>query len=551
MGADREGEGSGTVRSGRAGRGGAPEAASEGLPRPGRLPRPWQRAYPRHVPTTWAYPDVAVTRLLDDAAADFPGRPAWRCGRTTRTFRELLDAVDRFAVALGALGIGPGERVGVLLPAEPAHLVTLLATWRCGASVVPVDPDAAPAEMASALSGEGCRVVVCAERGYPALAALKGRLPGVRHVVAAAEGEGLAAPAAVVARARAWRQRRRLARDGVHRMDHLITAALPAPPEGLATSEAEALVLRRGTARVALSHGNLVASAIQVRLWLPDVRAGDERVLAAEPLHDALGVVGGVALALLTAASLELPGSTAPTSLVRAARRGRPTLAVGGPAALEVLAEAEEGVDLAALRAGLCVAGHPRTAGPGGAEASAAQGAAQGQAQDEPTEGTAGVDAAGVDAAGVDAVEAVARALSTRTGGRVRTAWGVPAAPVVTANPLYGRAEAGTLGVPLPDTVCTLRDPFDPGDPADPGHPADPGEPADPAASPPSRGRVAVAGPQVARWPTAAGAEEATGAGAWLVTGLVASLDERGYLAPTAGAQGPSHSEGAEHRRGP
>ena len=54
------------------------------------------------------------------------------------TYGELRDASERVAALLEALGVMPGDRVGVLLPKRIEHLIALLAILRVGAVHVPL-----------------------------------------------------------------------------------------------------------------------------------------------------------------------------------------------------------------------------------------------------------------------------------------------------------------------------------------------------------------------------------------------------------------------------
>jgi len=71
--------------------------------------RPWLASYPAGVPADYDFPTVAVTRLLDDAAAAFPGNVALAFLGATITYAQLKDSVDRFATALSGLGVGKGD----------------------------------------------------------------------------------------------------------------------------------------------------------------------------------------------------------------------------------------------------------------------------------------------------------------------------------------------------------------------------------------------------------------------------------------------------------
>jgi len=84
-----------------------------------------------------------------------PHAPALVDGEREIRFGELAGLVFRTASHLAALGVVPGDRVGLCLRDGWEHVVTLLAVARMGAVIVPLNWRAAPAEtsgLAAALS---------------------------------------------------------------------------------------------------------------------------------------------------------------------------------------------------------------------------------------------------------------------------------------------------------------------------------------------------------------------------------------------------------------
>jgi fatty-acyl-CoA synthase len=67
---------------------------------------------------------VALTPLgfLSRAAHVYPGRTAWRHGTRSAIYREFYARSRRFASALAARGIGPGDTVSIMAPNIPAML---------------------------------------------------------------------------------------------------------------------------------------------------------------------------------------------------------------------------------------------------------------------------------------------------------------------------------------------------------------------------------------------------------------------------------------------
>jgi acetyl-CoA synthetase len=82
--------------------------------------------------------------------------------RVTRqmTFGELSEASNRLANALRGLGVGQGERVGVLLPQRPETVVAHIAVYKLGAVAVPLSVLFGPDALAARLADAGVVVVI-------------------------------------------------------------------------------------------------------------------------------------------------------------------------------------------------------------------------------------------------------------------------------------------------------------------------------------------------------------------------------------------------------
>ncbi|MGI8332311.1 amino acid adenylation domain-containing protein [Actinomadura scrupuli] len=85
-------------------------------------------------------PPVTVDALFAAQAAATPRQTALVCGDTTLTYAELDERAGRFAHELIARGIGPEQRVALVLPRGADLVVALLAVLKSGGASVPVDP---------------------------------------------------------------------------------------------------------------------------------------------------------------------------------------------------------------------------------------------------------------------------------------------------------------------------------------------------------------------------------------------------------------------------
>ncbi len=366
---------------------------------------PGGRAVPPGVPTTYEYPQVTATRLLDDAAQDFPETDAIDSSGHRLTYRALADQVDRLATAFAEMGLRDGDRVGVLLPACPQRVVTLFAAWRVGAVVVLLEPD--EQDLQAPINETGCRIVVCLAHLYARLGGLKGRLATVTHILATGVEDYLPFPRNVVApltRRRRGAYRRIPRREGVTRFKDLIRRTVPAPPERPTRAGVPAIVAEGYVA----THAELVAGAFQLRLWVPDIQAGRERLVNLASPASLVEVGATLGLGVLAASTLVLPtGAGSPPT--RALRRSHPTLLVGDPGMFTAVSG---GDPIESLRVGLA---------------------------------TGPLDPATV------------QAIHDASGARVRGGLAVPGVSALAhANPVYGRARLRSAGLALPDTETAV-----------------------------------------------------------------------------------------------
>ncbi|MXP24285.1 AMP-binding protein [Gordonia sp. HNM0687] len=105
------------------------------------------------------------------------------------TYGELADASKRFAAALAELGVGRGDRVGVLMGKRAELVVSLLAIARLGAVYVPLFTAFATPAIEMRLTAGDARVVIT-EPGQ--VDKLDG-IDGIRTIVAGDEFDGLVA----------------------------------------------------------------------------------------------------------------------------------------------------------------------------------------------------------------------------------------------------------------------------------------------------------------------------------------------------------------------
>ena len=99
---------------------------------------------------------LTTTRLLRDAARTFGdqqiihtrgGGSPWQ----TTTYAAVWERVRRMAAALRAEGVGPGDRVGLLLWNDVRHLESYFSVPLLGATMVQLNLRLAPTDLALSL----------------------------------------------------------------------------------------------------------------------------------------------------------------------------------------------------------------------------------------------------------------------------------------------------------------------------------------------------------------------------------------------------------------
>ncbi|MDD2135704.1 fatty acid CoA ligase family protein [Pseudomonas kurunegalensis] len=120
---------------------------------------------------------------FDATVARFPDREALvvRHQALRYTWRQLAAAVDQHARALMALGVQPGDRLGIWAPNCAEWCITQFASAKVGAILVNINPAYRSSELDYALGQSGCRWVICADAfktsDYHAM--LLGLVPGL------------------------------------------------------------------------------------------------------------------------------------------------------------------------------------------------------------------------------------------------------------------------------------------------------------------------------------------------------------------------------------
>jgi long-chain acyl-CoA synthetase len=458
------------------GRGGEPQ------PDHPTRPYPWEKSYPAGV--DW---DVSITakpayELLDETAAAYPENVCMNFRGKHYRYRETADLVRRAAKGFRALGVRKGIKVGLMLPNSPYAVICFYAVLRAGGTVVNINPLYSERDIERQIDDSRlCVLVTLNLKGLYQKIERRLQLDGrLETVVVCSLGGALRFGEKILFDLMKRSEVAKIPDDDRHlTFERLVDndgdfePAVIDPANDIAVYQYTGGTTGHPKA-ACLTHGNLVANALQVARWATEVRPGQEKVLAVLPLFHAFGMTAVMNMGIAIGAELILLPQFKPAEVLEVIDRDRPSAFVGVPtmySALNANPDIEK-YDLTSLD--FCVSG--------GAPLSAE----------------------------------IQRRFEELTGCTLVEGYGLSeAGPVVTVNPLRGGGRKGSAGLPLPGTVVEIVSLDEPDRVLPPGE----------------RGEVCVTGPQVmAGYANRAKDNLDIFKGGRLHTGDVGYLDDDGYL---------------------
>jgi long-chain acyl-CoA synthetase len=446
--------------------------------------RPWARSYAPGVPLDVVVPEESLVDMLDTSVERFGDLVALDFFGATTTYAELGEQVGRAAEALRLRGVEAGDRVALVLPNCPQHVVAFYAVLRLGATVVEHNPLYTEEEMAFQLHDHRPTAVIVWDKVAVLVQGLAHEL-GVRTVLAVSLPAALPALKRFalrlpVARARETRVAMSGPAPGVERWDTVVRGPSLSPghprpgPGDVALLQYTGGTTGRPKAAV-LTHRNLRANAAQGRAWMPGLVDGREVVYAVLPLFHAYGLTLCLTFSISLGATLVLVPRFDVDLVLDAMQRRPATFLPAVPPVYQRLATAahDRGVDLRSIR--FAISG----------------------AMSLPPE--------------------TAQLWESVTGGLLVEGYGMTeTSPVALGNPAGPSRRIGTIGVPFPSTEARIVDRHDAS--RDLPH----GE----------AGELLLRGPQVfaGYWERPAETSEVVLDDGWIRTGDVVVMDDDGFF---------------------
>ncbi|MCL6635359.1 MAG: long-chain fatty acid--CoA ligase [Peptococcaceae bacterium] len=425
---------------------------------------PWVKTYPPQLRYHLEYPDAPLFHFVDQAARTNPDGAALIFSGRQLTYGQFYSMVNRFSNALIGLGIKKGDRVCIAGPNSPHWVIAFFSVVRAGGIVVQTNPMYVERELEHLLNDSGAETAVVYE---PLLPRFRGVMPAtpLKRIISFNFTPGQASLP-----------------EGILNMEQLIMTHPDSPPDVPVNPGEDVALLQYtgGTTGVSkgvmLTHRNLVANALQIIEFLnPAIEDRKKEVmLTALPLFHVYGMTVAMNTAVALGCAQVLLPRFDPGEVLAAIQNYRVTFFPGAPTMyVAIINNPEVGkYDLTSIKG--CISGSAPL----------------------PVQ--------------------VQREFERLTGGMLVEGYGLSeSSPVTHCNPIVGKRVYGSIGLPLPDTVCRVVD-LETGTRELP-----PGEP----------GELAVYGPQVMKgyWNNRAETDLVLKDG-WLLTGDIARMDEDGFF---------------------
>lgn len=455
--------------------------------------RPWTEHYGPGVTADLKLPPGSLVDLMDASVRRYGSRTALEFFGATTSYRELGMLISRAAAGLKKCGVRAGDRVALVLPNCPQHIVAFHAVLRLGAIVVEHNPLYTDRELRHQFEDHGATVAIVWDKAVQRV----GRLPadvGLRTIISVElipamplfQRLALRLPLPAARKARAslsagpatsaekrgpipvlpWRE---VLDAGGLKKKH------PRPgPQDIAV-----LQYTSGTTGLPkgamLTHANLQANAAQGRAWVPGLREGRETVYAVLPMFHAYGLTLCMTFALSIGAKLVLFPKFDVGLVLKALRKSPATFLPAVPPIYDRIAAAaaERGIRLDSIRFSISGAMNLPTA----------------------------------------TVETWEKA----TGGYLIEGYGLTeTSPIALGNPFGPSRKPGSVGVPFPLTDIRVVDPKNVAVDRAPGE----------------EGELLIRGPQVfaGYWNRPGETEDALLEGGWFRTGDIVSVDKDHFV---------------------
>lgn len=372
--------------------------------------------------------DQRISDFLLDAAAHYPERAAIDFMNRQTTYRELESQVRSAVTVLKDVGVKEGDRVALIMPNCPQHVVAVFAVALLGAASVEHNPLAPERELEEQFERHGAKFVIAWENTVEKLSFLDASTTilaiDLAHGLSRTTRFLLTLPVPALRKRRAMLGSR--VPSHVLDWDQLVRRAKPWLGDSTASPEDPAVLMHTGGTTgspkaVVLTHKNLASNVVQSVAWVPPLYGGSEVFYSVLPYFHAYGFTTTLLTGIRLGATLAVFPKFDVPQILLAQKRLPCTFFVGVPPMFERLLKEVDafGTDLSSIRFTLSGA--------------------------------------------MPLTQELSDEWEQATGSYLVEGYGMTeASPIILGSPLSEQRKPGALGLPYPSTNIRIVDPEDP-----------------------------------------------------------------------------------------
>lgn len=385
---------------------------------------PWLKHYPQGISWHESFYGKPLYFLLDEAARRWPENPAIEFFGKTYSYAKLKEMVDRIARGMQDIGVKRGTRVGIFMPNCPQFVMCYYAILKCGGTVVNFNPLYSHKEIDHQLKDAQVEVMVTVNLRltYAKLVPFIGN-SSLRKIVMCQFQEAMGMTKRALFTAAKQKDIMNAPKDSYHVAlnDLLAYPDLVVSPNTLPDSDIAVLQYTGGTTGVPkgtmLTHTNLSVNVQQCTRWMVGLEPGAETMLAVIPFFHVFAMTVCMNLAIASGMRIIIHPKFDLKHVLKDISEKRPTL-MPGVSTLYATINNVPGIEkynLSSIK--MCISGG----------------------------GPLPVD--------------VKKKFEELTGAKLVEGYGLTeSSPVTHCNPLAGNNKTGSIGLPLPGTLCEVID---------------------------------------------------------------------------------------------
>ncbi|MDY6863011.1 MAG: long-chain fatty acid--CoA ligase [Thermodesulfobacteriota bacterium] len=439
----------------------------------------WHNSYPFEIPPKIDYHREPLFSFLENSANNFPDKIAVRYYGLKLSYRKLKRCTEKFAGSLSDLGVKKGDRIALVFPNSPQMIITLYAAFKLGFIAVPVNPLYTEREMEWQIKNSDAQVIITFEKFFKKIEKIKINL-NISKIIISKIYDFLPfylIPPLYIKERRSRNSRVTKGKD-IYFFKELIRKGRPKKSMDVVQEDIALLQYTGGTTGlpkgVILTHRNLVSNVLQTAHWFYESKKGSEIILSVIPFFHIFGLTVALNFPIFLAATIILAPGFELINILKMISKYQPTLFPGTPAMFSAISRHRQISKYNLTSIQFCISGSaPLT-------------------------------------------KKVQQDFTRVTGSKLVEGFGLTeSSPVTHCNPFNGRDKEGSIGLPVPDTMCKIVDI----------------ETGEKVLGIEEEGELCIKGPQVMEGYMKSELEtQKVLKNGWLYTGDIARMDKDGYF---------------------